>query len=144
MRKGMMGLESKIAEAKTKKDMLKARARAAQATEQITQAMGQINPNSATSTFDRMEEKVLEMEARSAASAELAGDSLEQKFAALEPGSDLDGELAALKLEMSGMPSGTLSGTSSAQVSLPVGKEAAVNPDVLDAEFEALKNTQNN
>jgi phage shock protein A len=142
MRKGMMGLESKIAEAKTKKDMLKARARAAKATEQITQAMGQINTDAATSTFDRMEEKVLELEARSAAVAELAGDSLAEKFAALEGGTDVDGELEALKINM-GMAPTALPGASPTQGSLPAGKEAAVNPDLLEAEFEELKKTQN-
>jgi phage shock protein A len=143
MRKGMMGLESKIAEAKTKKDMLKARARAAKATEQITQAMGQIDTASAMSTFDRMEEKVLEMEARSAAVSELAGDSLADKFAALEAGSDIDGELDALKLEM-GMTPASLPSASSATEALPAGKEAVVNPDLVDAEFEELKKTQTN
>jgi phage shock protein A len=143
MRKGMMGLESKIAEAKTKKDMLKARARAAKATEQITQAMGQIDTASAMSTFDRMEEKVLELEAKSAAVSELAGDSLAQKFAALEAGSDIDGELEALKLGM-GMAPTALPGASSTAGSLPAGKEAAVKSDALDAEFEELKKTQTN
>jgi phage shock protein A len=143
MRKGMMGLESKIAEAKTKKDMLKARARAAKATEQITQAMGQIDTASAMSTFDRMEEKVLEMEARSAAVSELAGDSLADKFAALEAGSDVDGELDALKLEM-GMTPASLPSAASATGALPAGKEAVVNPDLVDAEFEELKKTQTN
>jgi phage shock protein A len=143
MRKGMMGLESKIAEAKTKKDMLKARARAAQATEQITQAMGQIDTASAMSTFDRMEEKVLELEAKSAAVSELAGDSLAQKFAALESGSDVDQELEALKLGM-GMAPTSLPSASTAAGSLPAGEEPAVKSDALDAEFEELKKTQTN
>jgi phage shock protein A len=142
MRKGLMGLESKIAEAKTKKDMLKARARSAKATEQITQAMGQIDTASAMSTFDRMEEKVLELEARSAAVSELAGDTLADKFAALEAGTDLDGDLEALKLEM-GMAPASLPGASPTQESLPAGKETAVNPDLIEAEFEELKKTQN-
>jgi phage shock protein A len=143
MRKGMMGLESKIAEAKTKKDMLKARARAAQATEQITQAMGQIDTASAMSTFDRMEEKVLELEAKSAAVSELAGDSLAQKFAALESGSDVDQELEELRIGM-GMAPTSLPGASTAAGSLPAGKESDVKSDALDAEFEELKKTQTN
>jgi phage shock protein A len=142
MRKGLIGLESKIAEAKTKKDMLKARARAAQATEKITEAMGQVNLDSATGTFDRMEEKVLELEARSAAASELAGDSLADKFVALEAGSDLDGDLDALKIEM-GMAPTSLPGASTAAGSLPAGKEPAA-VDALDAEFEELKKTQTN
>jgi phage shock protein A len=138
MRKGMMGLESKIAEAKTKKDMLKARARAAQATEQITQAMGQIDTASAMSTFDRMEEKVLELEAKSAAVSELAGDSLAEKFAALEAGGDVDFELQQLKAEM-GNPTGIIEGTSAHQGALPEGKSSQASQAAVDAEFEELK-----
>ncbi len=137
MRKGLMGLESKIADAKTKKDMLKARARAAKATEQITQAIGQINTDASTSTFDRMEEKVLELEARSAAAGELAGDVLIGKFLELEAGKDLDEEFINLQIEM-GIKQPTLS-PSPTQVSLSPGKDTIVN-----AEFEELKKTQNN
>jgi phage shock protein A len=143
MRKGLMGLESKIADAKTKKDMLKARARAAKATEQITQAIGQINTDASTSTFDRMEEKVLELEARSAASGELAGDSLNEKFIKLEAGKDLDAELEALQIEM-GIKQPTLPIPSPTQGSLSPGKDPIVNPKALDTEFEELEKTQNN
>jgi phage shock protein A len=138
MRKGMTGLESKIAEAKTKKDMLKARARAAQATEQITQAMGQIDTASAMSTFDRMEEKVLEMEARSAAVSELAGDSLADKFTALEAGGDVDFELEQLKASLEPK---AIAGTPQAQGALPAADEAAANipKAVVDVELEKLR-----
>jgi len=47
--------------------------------------------------FERMEEKVLMQEARAQSAAELVAD-LESQFAALESGSDVDDELAALKL----------------------------------------------
>jgi phage shock protein A len=138
MRKGLTGLESKIAEAKTKKDMLKARARAAQATEQITQAMGQIDTASAMSTFDRMEEKVLEMEAKTAAVSELSGDSLADKFAALEAGGDVDFELEQLKASLEPK---ILEGTPQAQSALPAADEAPANisATVVDAELEKLR-----
>jgi phage shock protein A len=149
MRKGMMGLESKIAEAKTKKDMLKARARAAKASEQITQAMGQIDTASAMSTFDRMEEKVLELEARSAAVSELAGDTLADKFAALEAGSDVDLELAQLKEATFGtqqlggakIESPILEGTPQAQEALPAASQPPANvpTEVMDKELEKLR-----
>ena len=140
MRKGMMGLESKIAEAKTKKDMLKARARAAQATEKISSAMGQINLDSATSTFDRMEEKVLEMEAKSAAVAELAGDSLADKFAALEGGSDVDFELEQLKAQLDPNPK-IIAGTPQTKGALPAADEAVANipKAAVDAELEKIR-----
>ncbi len=102
LRKNLLGLESKIAEAKTKKDMLKARISAAKASEQIANMTGKINTSSAASAFDRMEEKVLLAEARSQGLIEASGDSLENQFAALESGSDVDGELAAMKAQLLG------------------------------------------
>jgi phage shock protein A len=86
LKQSLVKLESKIAEAKTKKDMLKARAQAAQAQEQLQSAVGNLGTNSSMAAFERMEEKVEALEARSQAAAELAGADLESQFAALEPG----------------------------------------------------------
>jgi len=47
-----------------------------------------------------MEDKVLEMEAYSQAIAELGGTDLEAQFAALESGSNIDEELAAIKAQV--------------------------------------------
>jgi phage shock protein A len=63
--------------------------------------VGSLNTNSSMAAFDQMEEKVLNMEARSQAAAELAGADLESQFAALE-GSNVDEELAALKNRLEG------------------------------------------
>ncbi len=140
LKRNLTALESKIAEAKTKKDMLKARARAAKATEQINQAMGKVDTSSAIGAFDRMEEKVMEMEAQSAAVGELAGDSLLDQFAALESGSDVDSELELLKAQLDPQ---RLEGSPSAQGALPAGETgAAANPKAdpeADAELEALR-----
>lgn len=139
LKRNMTALEGKIAEAKTKKEMLKARARAAKATEQINQAMGGIDPSSAISAFERMEEKVLDMEARSEAVAELSGDTLDSKFAALESGSDVDFELQAMIEEMNG---GALPpGTPPEQSALPAGEEPAANLEQtpMDAELAELR-----
>ena len=135
LRDNMAKLESKIAEAKTKKDMLIARARSAKATEQINQVIGKVNTSSAVAAFDRMEEKVEQLEARSAAVAELAADSLEQKFALLESGSGsgIDDELALLKakiLPSSGQPQGSLTSGSSSR---------DVNTAAVDQDLEELK-----
>ncbi|GAB4217610.1 MAG: PspA/IM30 family protein [Synechococcales cyanobacterium] len=132
LRDSMAKLESKISEAKTKKDMLIARARSAKATQQINEVIGKVNTSSAVSAFDRMQEKVEVMEARSAAVAELAGDSLEKQFAMLESGGgEVDDELAALKAKI-------LPGSSSAPSALPSGQTATPDP-VVDAELEDLK-----
>ncbi len=102
LRDNLVALESKISEAKTKKNMLTARARAAKANEELQKTIGGIDPSSSTSAFERMENKVLEMEARSQAVGELAGSGIEQQFAQLESGSDVEDELAMMKAQLSG------------------------------------------
>lgn len=131
LKKQLVALESKISEAKTKKDMLKARMSAAKASEKIASMTSSINTNSATAAFERMEEKVLTAEAKSAGVMEIAGDSLESQFAALEGGSDVDAELAALKANMIG--------GSSPAGALPSGSTSAAPAAGVDAELEALK-----
>jgi len=134
LKRSLTALEGKIAEAKTKKDMLKARAQAAQAQEQLQSAVSGLGTNSSMAAFDQMEEKVLAMEARSQAVAELAGADLESQFAALE-GSSVDDELAALRTRMEG---------GAQPVALP--KEGGPVPQLepakaaeVDAELEALR-----
>ncbi|MGQ9836447.1 MAG: PspA/IM30 family protein, partial [Cyanobacteriota bacterium] len=103
LKTNMTKLESKISEAKTKKDMLIARAHSAKASQQINEVIGRLSTANAFSAFERMEEKVNSLEARSAAMAELAVDSLEDQFAALEAGgSDVDHELMMLKATIQG------------------------------------------
>ena len=51
LKKSLISLESRIAEAKTKKDMLKARAQAAQAQEQLQSAVGSLGTNSSMAAF---------------------------------------------------------------------------------------------
>ncbi|MBD1938256.1 PspA/IM30 family protein [Microcoleus sp. FACHB-68] len=100
LKQNMRSLESKIAEAKTKKDLYIARARSAKASEKLNEMMGQFNTGSAMSAFERMEEKVMQLEARSEAIAHLGHDDLENKFAALEGGGGVDAELAAMKSQI--------------------------------------------
>ena len=104
LKKSLVALEGKIAEARTKKDMLKARAQAAQAQQQLQSAVNGMGTNSAMAAFERMEDKVQSMEASSQAAAELAGADLESQFAALESGSDVDDELASLRQQLQGGP----------------------------------------
>ena len=97
LKQNMRKLEAKLAEAKTKKDMYIARARSAAATEKLNQMTSRYNPSGAMGAFERMEEKVLKMEASADAIAELGSNELEQKFAALQAGGDIDTELEAMK-----------------------------------------------
>ncbi|MFZ9570150.1 MAG: PspA/IM30 family protein, partial [Vulcanococcus sp.] len=82
--------------------------------------------------FERMEEKVEALEARSQAAAELAGADLESQFAALEGAPEVDAELEALKGRLSGAP---------AAGSLPAGSDAVqpVQVSEVDPELEELK-----
>ena len=83
LKKSLVALEGKIAEARTKKDMLKARAQAAQAQQQLQSAVGSMGTNSAMAAFERMEDKVQSLEASSQAAAELAGADLDSQFLSL-------------------------------------------------------------
>jgi len=135
LKKSLLGLESKISEAKTKKDMLKARAQAAKANEQLQKTIGNINTNSSMAAFERMEDKVLQLEARSQAAQELGGYSMEQQFAALEA-SSVDDELEAMKRQMLE--------SSSKAAALPEGETGkdrtkANGSDPLEDEIEKLR-----
>lgn len=142
LKKSLIALESKISEAKTKKEMLGARMKAAKANEQLQDQVGNLNNNSAMGAFERMEEKVMEMEASGQAAAELVGGGggLEDQFSQLESGSDVDDELAAMKAQLSGssqdqqaLPEGEQQSSSSSQ------NKEAVSDSEMDAELEALR-----
>jgi len=135
LKKSLLALEAKIAEAKTKKDMLKARSQAAQAQEQLQSAVGRLGTNSSMAAFEQMEEKVLQQEARSQAAAELAGADLESQFAALEGGDDVDDELAALKTRLEGGPTPISLPASNG----PVPQLEPVQVSEVNAELEELK-----
>ncbi|MBW4614175.1 MAG: PspA/IM30 family protein [Desmonostoc vinosum HA7617-LM4] len=100
LKKDMRTLEAKISEAKTKKDMYIARARSAEATYKLQEMLGGVSTTSSLNAFERMEEKVLQIEAQSEAIAQLGSDELETKFASLESGNDVDAELAAMKAQV--------------------------------------------
>ena len=127
LKRNLTALEGKISEAKTKKDMLKARMAAAKTQEQLNNTVGSLNTSGALAAFDRMEEKVLQMEARSQATAELAGGSgIEEEFRKLEAGSDVDDELAALKASLN-------------QPQLPESNQNSAEKSEVDTELEDLR-----
>lgn len=134
LKQNMIALERKIADAKTKKDMYIARARSAKASQKLNEMLGQVGNSGAMAAFERMEERVMEMEARSAALAELANDTVEHQFAALEQGS-VDEDLEALKRKMMGE-------SAPASGSLPAA-ESAPSP-ATDAELDDLRSRLEN
>jgi phage shock protein A len=102
LKQNMQKLESKIAEARTKKDLYIARARSAKASQQLNEALGRVGTGSAIRAFEQMEEKVLQLEAESEAVAELGNDELEKRFVALGEADDIDAELAQMKNQLTG------------------------------------------
>ncbi|MEH2192083.1 MAG: PspA/IM30 family protein [Nostoc sp.] len=135
LKRNLIQLESKISEAKTKKEMLRARITTAKAQEQLQNMVSGMNTSSAMSAFERMEEKVLMQEARAQSAGELAGADLESQFARLEGSSDVDDELAALKAQM--LPPATPVN----QAQLPPQQETtpAKSNEVVDAELDSLR-----
>uniref|UniRef100_A0A6N2KNS9 PspA/IM30 family protein n=2 Tax=Salix viminalis TaxID=40686 RepID=A0A6N2KNS9_SALVM len=94
-------LESKMQEAKSKKDTLKARAQSAKTTTKMNEMLGNVNTSNALAAFDKMEEKVLAMESEAEALGQLTTNELDGKFALLE-GSSVDDDLENLKKELAG------------------------------------------
>jgi len=132
LKRNLIALESKISEAKTKKEMLKARMQSAKAQENLNNMMGKINTNAASATFERMEERVLMAEAKASSTAELLSDNLESQFAQLESGSGVDDELLAMKARMlaASSPAGSLP---------PSDASRSARPTAVDSELEELR-----
>ena len=70
-------LEQKLTEAKSKKDTLKARAKSAEASRQITEMIQGLNTSNAVTAFERMEEKVNALEAESEATLQASLGNLD-------------------------------------------------------------------
>ena len=103
LKEHLRALELKIGEAGRKKNLLIARQKRATAQKQIHETMAGMKDSGAFNTFDRMEQKVGDMEARADAAAEMADferDPLEDEFAALEKNDNVDDDLAALKAKL--------------------------------------------
>ena len=94
-------LESKIVEVKAKKDLYIARVRSAQASQKLVEMLQKNRAGGFVAAFEQMEDKVMELEAQSLALSELEANELENQFAALENGGDIEGELEALKAQLS-------------------------------------------
>ena len=128
----LRGLDNKIEEAKRKRNILVSRQKRAEAQRTINETLSNINSNSAFETFDRMSDRVMQIEAEAEASAELGAlpeASLESEFKALEAGAGVDDELAALKKKM-------LSAGSDQKKAIGGGQAAPPTPEATDDEVE--------
>jgi phage shock protein A len=108
LKTALRALNNKIEEAKRKKNVLIARKRRAEAMKSIQETMSGLSDTSAFDTFDRMAQKIDQIEAEAEAGAELAeeysGDVLKHKFEQLEATAGADAELEALKRQMGVLP----------------------------------------
>jgi phage shock protein A len=136
----LRALNNKIEEAKRKKNVLIARKRRAEAMKSIQNTMSGLNDQSAFETFERMAQKIDQIEAEAEASAELgeeySGDVLKHKFSQLESSAGADMELEELKRKMGLAP------PAQAAVAARVQEEDAISEDEmaeLEAALSALK-----
>lgn len=104
LKTALRALNNKIEEAKRKKNVLIARKRRAEAMKSIQETMSGLSDTSAFETFDRMSQKIDQIESEAEAGAELAeeysGDVLSDKFRKLEMTAGADDDLEALKRKM--------------------------------------------
>ena len=87
-------------ELKTKKDFYIARARSAQASIQLSDLLDTTGTSQVLQAFDRMEDKVIELEAQAELATDLSAGQLEKRFEALGEADEIDAELLALKQGM--------------------------------------------
>lgn len=95
-------LKTKYDSAERNKDMLIARARAAQAKTEMTKVTAKTGSTDYSSELDRMERKIRQKEARADADAEVAESktSVEDEFAKMGSDQQVEDQLAALKAKM--------------------------------------------
>lgn len=95
-------LKQKLEEARQKQNMLIARAKMADATQTVSEAISSTSSESAFSKLDKMEKKVEEKEATADAYASMSGDTTfaKDEFKELETNNAVDAELARLMNEM--------------------------------------------
>lgn len=100
----LRGLDNKIEEAKRKRNILVSRQKRAEAQRTINETLTNINSTSAFDTFERMSDRVMQLEAEAEAVSEIGGAlpeaSLESQFKALEASTSVDDDLSALKQKM--------------------------------------------
>ena len=97
LKSALRKLEQKLAEAKSKKEMLLARHRRSLVTSRANRAEQSIGDRSKAATFERLKERVMHSEAVSHAETELLMDDVGDKLAKLEQEDEIDRMLAEMK-----------------------------------------------
>ena len=102
LKQGLQQLELKLEEARRQKTLLLAREKQAKTAKQINKTVSKMPDTGAFGAFDRMLERIEDMEAEAEAFTELNTDSLEVKFKKLEGEPDIEAELLELKAKAGG------------------------------------------
>jgi len=97
LKQGLQQLDLKLEEARRQKTLLIARQKRAEAAKQISKTVSKMPSTGAFQAFDRMLERVEDMEAEAEAFTEINIDSLEARFKKLEGEPDIEAELLELK-----------------------------------------------
>ena len=100
LKSGLVQMQDKLGQLRSKRDELVARAKSASAQAQVHEAIGSINMLDPTTEVARFEEKVRREEARVAGQAEISASSLDAQFEELEDAGEtleIEARLATLK-----------------------------------------------
>jgi phage shock protein A len=102
LKSALLKLDQKLAEARSKSEMLVAQHRRSRALGKATDAQVAIGDQSKVAAFDRMKGKVQHAEAAAQAKSEMVIDNVEDRFAAMEKEEQIDRLLAELKAKRTG------------------------------------------
>ncbi len=149
LKKALRLLNDKIEEAKRKKNVLIARKKRAEAQKAIQETMSGLRDQSAFETFDRMSQKIDQIEAEAEAQGELAeeytGDVLASQFQHLERNASAEDDLAALKRKMGMLPPEEAKAPAApvqARVEAPAPAASKTEQDELAAALEEMEAEQ--
>jgi phage shock protein A len=99
LKTALQKLDSKLADARAKSDVLIAKHHRARSAVKASAAQLDLDADAASTAWERMNRQVNHAEAVSKAHAELEGDDLEAQFAALEKNDEIERLLAEIKKE---------------------------------------------
>lgn len=102
LKQGLQQLDLKLEEARRQKTLLLARQKRAEVAKQINKTVARMPDTGAFEAFDRMAERIEDIEMEAEAIIELNTDTLEAKFKKLEGEPDVEAELLALKDKAAG------------------------------------------
>lgn len=147
LKESLRQLNSKIEEARRKKNLLIAKQKRAEAQKRIHETMTGLSDRSAFETFDRIAARVEDTERLALASAEvteeIGTDHLEREFRSLEVSDNADTRLLELKRKMGILPPAPEPGanelSSGNDHSRQIGSGSAVHDAELIEEFEELE-----